>query len=106
MNELKIGDELFVKSRFRGICKVNILRETKTQYQLSNNSKLKKPFKNGTRAIGSSGYGAETYYIKDEQIQDEYDRSVYLVYISRFPFSDQSTERLKNVVKTLQSIIK
>lgn len=99
---IKVGDTLFAQSRHHGTYPVTIERETPTTFVVGS-SKLRKPFKSGCTAIGTSGFGNTFYYLPTDELKKSYERQQLLKYFRDIKFYDFNTFQLLSIKTLIKS---
>lgn len=103
------GEYLYEINRYHGLTKVIVNRLTPTQIVLDKyDTKLRRPFSDGSPAIGTSGYGNSYYYKPTEKLDEEYKRQNLLRYISKFAsdtrLTSLPTDRLEKIKAIMDDI--
>lgn len=98
MEELKVGDKLFGDSLYHGLTLVTVKRLTPTQYVLSNDSRLRKPFRGYDTAIGEGGYGSSCYIPANDENTQKYKNQQCLRKIKNIDFTKLQTTVLEQII--------
>jgi len=104
--ELKIGDRLYLDSRYHGLSLVTVERLTNTTAVLNNGAKLDNPTSDFVRAKSDNSPHTSTYYrLATDDLDSQYQRQNLLKQAKSIDWDNLSTATIKELLYVLKSII-